>query len=105
MNATNEDYELVARYLDGEEVTLTAAQLALAEEVVSDGRGRLRPEADAVVAGSEPGSDSMVSAPGSTGPDSRATSGSRSSASSGKSSFPLGQVRGRPPPRTYPPLV
>ena len=38
MNATNEDYELVARYLDGEEVTLTAAQLALAEEVVSDGR-------------------------------------------------------------------
>ena len=38
MNATNEDYELVARYLDGEEVTLTAAQLALAEEVVSDAR-------------------------------------------------------------------
>ena len=38
MNTTNEDYELVARYLDGEEVTLTAAQLALAEEVVSDGR-------------------------------------------------------------------
>lgn len=38
MNATNEDCELVARYLDGEEVTLTAAQLALAEEVVSDGR-------------------------------------------------------------------
>jgi len=38
VNATNEDYELVARYLDGEEVTLTAAQLALAEEVVSDGR-------------------------------------------------------------------
>jgi len=37
VNATNEDYELVARYLDGEEVTLTAAQLALAEEVVSDG--------------------------------------------------------------------
>lgn len=38
MNTTNEDYELVARYLDGEEVTLSAAQRALAEEIVSDGR-------------------------------------------------------------------
>lgn len=38
MNTTNEDYELVVRYLDGEEVTLTAAQLALAEEIAADGR-------------------------------------------------------------------
>ncbi len=36
MNPTETDYELVARHLDGEEVTLTVAQQALAEEIAGD---------------------------------------------------------------------
>ena len=36
MNPTHEDYDIVARYLDGERVQLTAAQQALAEEISAD---------------------------------------------------------------------
>ena len=36
MTPRNEDYDLVARYLDGEPVELTAEQMALAEEIASD---------------------------------------------------------------------
>ena len=36
MNMNNEDYELVARRLDGEDVELTAAQQALADEISAD---------------------------------------------------------------------
>ena len=36
MNPRDEDYELVARYLDGEQLTLTPAQRELADEVVAD---------------------------------------------------------------------
>ncbi len=36
MNTNNEDYELIARRLDGEEVELTDAQQALADEISAD---------------------------------------------------------------------
>jgi len=36
MTPRNEDYDLVARYLDGEPLELTAEQKALAEEIASD---------------------------------------------------------------------
>ena len=36
MNPTHEDYDIVARYLDGERVQLTAEQQALAEEISAD---------------------------------------------------------------------
>ncbi len=36
MNMSNEDYEIVARRLDGEDVELTAAQQALADEISAD---------------------------------------------------------------------
>ena len=36
MNTNNKDYELIARMLDGEEVDLTEAQQALADEIAAD---------------------------------------------------------------------